>query len=215
MVDWVTGFIETIGYPGIALLMFLEIPVPLIQSEIVMTFSGFTAWNGDLNIVGVAIAGIIGSQVGSVALYYLTRQLDAERVDEFLDKYGGWLGFTRDNLRKGEEFFDRHDRNAVLIGRLVPGLRSFVAVPAGLRRMPFWRFFLANLFGTAFWVSVLTALGAVLGQNYALVDQYSSYITYALLGALVLFVLYRIAKVLYGKATDDGSDEPATEASHA
>ena len=116
-------------------------------------------------------------------------------MTETLDKYGGWLGFTRDNLRKGEEFFDRHDRNAVLIGRLVPGLRSFIAVPAGLRGMPFWKFFWMNLVGTAFWVSVLTALGAVLGQNYHLVDQYSSYITYAMLGALVLFVVYRIAKV--------------------
>lgn len=212
MVQWVTDFIRAIGYPGIALLMFLEIPIPVIQSEIVMTFSGFAAWNDGLNIVGVAVAGIVGSQVASMALYGLCRRLDQDRVDGFLDRYGGWLGFTCDNLRTGEEFFDRHDRKAVLIGRFVPGLRSFIAIPAGLRRMSFWSFFFMNLVGTAFWVSVLTALGAVLGQNYGLVDQYSSYITYGLLAALVLFVAYRIGKVVHRKVS---SDEPAQEPSHA
>lgn len=212
MVDWITNFIETIGYPGIALLMFLEIPIPVIQSEIVMTFSGFAARNGGLNIVGVAISGIVGSQAASVALYWVTRQFDQERVDGFLDRYGGWLGFTCENLQKGEDFFDRHDRKAVLIGRFVPGLRSFIAIPAGLRRMSFWTFFVMNLVGTAFWVSVLTALGAVLGQNYGLVDQYSSYITYTFLAAVVLFVAYRIGKVVHGKVTRDESDK---EPSHA
>lgn len=210
MVDWITNFIETIGYPGIALLMFLEIPVPVIQSEIVMTFSGFAARNGGLNIVGVAIAGIVGSQAASVALYLVTRRLDQQRVDGFLDRYGSWLGFTCENLEKGEDFFDRHDRKAVLIGRFLPGLRSFIAIPAGLRRMPFWSFFLMNLVGTAFWVSVLTALGAVLGRNYGLVDQYSSYITYTFLAALVLFVVYRIGKVVHHKiASDESEQEPS------
>ena len=212
MVDWVTGFIEAIGYPGIALLMFLEVPVPVIQSEIVMTFSGFAARNGRLDIVGVAVAGIIGSQTASVALYSVTRQLDQDRVDGFLDRYGGWLGFTCENLQKGEDFFDRHDRKAVLIGRFVPGLRSFIAIPAGLRRMSFWSFFAMNLVGTVFWVSVLTALGAILGQNYALVDEYSSYITYTLLAALVGFVIYRIGKVVHHKI---GRDDTEQEPSHA
>ncbi len=211
MIDWITDLIDAIGYPGIAVLMFLEIPIPVIQSEIVMTFSGFAARNGRLNIVGVAIAGIAGSQAASVALYGLARRLDQERVDGFLDRYGGWLGFTCDNLEKGEEFFDRHDRKAVLIGRFVPGLRSFIAVPAGLRRMSFWSFFAMNLVGTAFWVSALTALGALLGQNYAAVDEYSSYITYTFLGALVLFVAYRIGKVVRRKVTgDEPAERPST-----
>jgi len=157
------------------------------------------------------VAGIVGSQTASVALYALCRRLDQERVDGFLDRWGGWLGFTCENLRTGEEFFDHHDRKAVLIGRFVPGLRSFIAIPAGLRRMRFWSFFVMNLVGTVFWVSVLTALGAVLGDNYELVDQYSSYITYALLGALALFVVYRIGTVVHRKVT---SDEPDHEPEH-
>lgn len=195
MSEWATSFVETIGYPGIVVLMILEIPIPLIQSEIVMTFSGFAASRGDLNWFLVVLAGITGSQTGSVALFALCRQLSEERVTEFLDRYGGWLGFDRENLESGKERFRRHDHWAVLIGRLVPGLRSFIAVPAGILEMPFWKFFALNLVGTAFWVSVLTYLGSVLGNNYDRVDQYSSYVSYGLLGALAVYVLFRVGVV--------------------
>lgn len=195
MTGWVTDFIETIGYPGILVLMFLEIPVPIIQSEIVMPFSGFTASRGQLNIVLVVLAGIAGSQIGSVALFLLARQTTEERANEFLAKWGGWLGFTPDNLESAQDRFRRHDKWAVLIGRLVPGLRSFIAVPAGIQHMDLWLFFVLNLVGTAFWVTVLGVLGWVLGDQYRQVDQYSSYITYALLGALAIFVLYRLGTV--------------------
>ena len=203
MIDWVTNFVETVGYPGIFVLMVLEIFVPVIQSEIVMTFSGFTASRGDrLNIVVVVLAGIAGSQTGSVGLYLIARQLSRERVNDFLARHGGWLGFDRDNLERAEDLFRRHDRWAVLIGRLLPGLRSLIAVPAGIQKMPFWRFFLLNLVGTAFWVTVLTYLGSVLGENYAKVDQYASYFTYGLLGALAIYVLYRVGVVAKHRVAD-------------
>lgn len=195
MADWVTSFVETVAYPGIFVLMIVEIFLPIVQSEIVMTFSGFAASRGDLNIVGAVVAGIAGSQTGSVALYVIARQISEERLNEFLTKYGGWLGFSHDNLERGEEFFRRHDRWAVLIGRLLPGVRAFIAIPVGIQKMVFWKFFVLNLLGTAFWVSVLTYLGSVLGDNYDQVDQYSSYITYGLLGALGLYVLYRLGVV--------------------
>jgi membrane protein DedA with SNARE-associated domain len=168
-----------------------------------MTFSGFTASRGRLSIVGAIVAGIAGSQTGSVALYAIARQLSEERLNEFLAKYGGWLGFSHENLERAEDFFRRHDRWAVLIGRLLPGVRAFIAVPAGIEKMPFWRFFLLNLLGTAFWVTVLTVLGSVLGDNYDKVDQYSSYITYGLLGALGLYVLYRLGVVTKDKVVTD------------
>jgi membrane protein DedA with SNARE-associated domain len=203
--DWTTNLIESIGYAGIALLMFLEIPIPLIQSEIVMTFSGFTAERGDLNVAVVVLAGVIGSQVGSVALFALCRRLPNERVHELLERYGGWLGFDRNDLESGEARFRRHDHWAVLIGRLVPGLRSFVAVPAGISGMPFWRFFALNLVGAALWIGVLTYLGSVLGDNYDAVDQYSSYITYGLLGAFALYVLFRVVVIARRRMTADRS----------
>lgn len=196
MIEWATSFIETVGYPGIVVLMILEILIPLIQSEIVMTFSGFTASRGELNVFLVVLAGVTGSQVGSLALFAVCRWAPEDRVIDFLDQYGGWLGFGRANLESGRERFRRHDQWAVLIGRLLPGLRSFIAVPAGFSGLSYGRFFLLNLLGTAFWVSVLTYLGTVLGKNYTIVDQYSSTITYALLGAVVVYVLFRAARVV-------------------
>ena len=205
MADWATNLVESIGYVGISLLMFLEIPVPLIQSEVVMTFSGFTAERGDLNIFLVVLAGVTGSQIGSVALFALCRRLPNEKVKELLERYGGWLGFDRDDLESGEARFRRHDHWAVLIGRLVPGLRSFIAVPAGISGMPFWEFFVLNLVGAALWIGVLAYLGSVLGENYDAVDQYSSYITYGLLGVIGLYVLFRVVVIARRHLTADRS----------
>lgn len=195
MTDWAITFIETVGYPGIVVLMILEIPIPIIQSEIVMTFSGFTAANGDLNLFAAIAAGVTGSQFGSVVLYWLCTHFEEERVNDFLERWGGWLGFDGDDLERGQEYFRRHDRWAVLIGRLVPGLRGFIAVPAGIQGMSFPRFFTFNLLGTAFWVSVLAWLGSVLGENYGAVDEYSSYVTYALLGGVAAWIVYRVGVV--------------------
>lgn len=195
VLETVTSFVESVGYLGIAVLMLLEIPVPVIQSEIVMTFAGFTARAGQLSVPGVVVAGVAGSQAGSMALYAACRRLPEERVRGFVADHGTWLGFTRDNLKAAEERFDRHGAAAVLIGRLLPGLRSFIAVPAGLVGMKAWRFFAFNLVGTVFWVSLLAGLGYALGSQYQLVDRYSTYVTVAFAGAVVGLVVWRVVKV--------------------
>ena len=202
MSEWVTSFVEAVGYAGIIVLMILEIPIPIIQSEIVMTFSGFAASRGDLNPILVVLAGVAGSTIGSVALFAVARRVPEATVKDFLERYGGWLGFTRENLESAQDRFRRHDHWAVLIGRLIPDIRSFIAIPAGFTRMPYWEFIALNLVGTVFWISVLTYLGSILGENYGLVDQYSSYITYGLLGAAAVYVLYRVAVLTRAHLSD-------------
>lgn len=196
MSDWLTGVVETLGYPGIALLMVLEIPVPVIQSEIVMGFAGFSAARGALSLPGVVVAGVVGSQLGSLALYGVARQLPEARVRGFVSDHGAWLGLSDDTLRRAEERFERHGSAAVLVGRLLPGMRSFIALPAGLLGMSLPRFAALNLVGTTFWVTVLAVLGAQLGDRYRLVDRYSGWVTAVLLGALALFVVYRLVVVV-------------------
>jgi membrane protein DedA with SNARE-associated domain len=199
--DWITSVIETIGLPGITGLMALEMFIPVIQSEIVMTFSGYTASEGEMNVVLVAAVGIAGSQLGALMLYGIVRPLSEDRVNGFLDRYGGWLGFDLDDLESAQNWFRRRDHWAVFIGRFIPGVRGAIAVPAGVQRMPVWKFFLANLAGTVFWVGLLTYLGWVLGENFDLVDRYSSYITYTFLGLVAAWVLYRVGVVLHRRST--------------
>jgi membrane protein DedA with SNARE-associated domain len=201
--EWVKGFVETVGYVGIGVLMFLEIPLPLIQSEIVMTFAGFTAKAGELSLVLAIVAGVTGSQVGSMALYALCRRLPEECIRGFLADHGTLLGFTQENLKRAEDRFRRHGALAVIVGRLLPGLRAFIAVPAGLLGMPAWLFFACNLLGTAFWVTVLGSLGYALGSQYQLVDTYSSYVTFAFLGVVAALVVWRIVQVRRARQHQD------------
>lgn len=195
MTEWVTGVVETVGYPGIALLMALEIFLPVVQSEIVMTFSGFASSAGELDLAAVVLAGVVGSQLGSVGLYLLATRLPEHRVRRVVADHGAWLGLTDDGLRSLEQRFSDHDGRAVLVGRLLPGLRSFIAVPAGLLGMPLPRFFAYNLVGTAFWVTVLAVAGSLLGQQYQLVDRYSSWVTAAFVALVVLAVAQRVRVV--------------------
>lgn len=195
MTDTLTGLTDSVGYLGIFVLMLLEIPLPIIQSEIVMTFSGFAARNGPRLLVATIAAGVLGSQTGSMLLYAACRKLPEHKVRGFVADHGTWLGLTRENLTSAEDRFRRHGALAVLIGRLLPGLRAFIAVPAGLVAMPAWQFFAFNLAGTLFWVSVLTLLGYWLGSQYELVDQYSSYLTVAFLVVVVGLVVKRVVSV--------------------
>jgi membrane protein DedA with SNARE-associated domain len=104
-------------------------------------------------------------------------------------------GLDEPGLVRAEDRFRRHGAVAVVTGRLLPGLRSFIAVPAGIVRLPVWQFFVFNLLGTAFWVTVLAVLGSALGQRYELVDRYSSYVTAVFVVGLVSLVVYRVVAV--------------------
>lgn len=195
MTEWVVGLVEDLGYLGIGVLMLLEIPVPLIQSEIVMTFAGFAASAGRLSVVAVIAAGASGSQIGSLGLYAAARRLPEERVRGFVARHGDWVGLDEPGLARAEDRFRRHGAVAVFLGRLLPGLRSFIAVPAGIVRLPLWQFFVFNLLGTLVWVTLLALLGSALGTRYALVDQYSSYVTAGFLTVVLSLLVYRVGRV--------------------
>lgn len=195
MSEWLTAVVGAVGYVGIALLMLVEIWLPIVQSEIVMTFAGFAARRGELSLAGVLGAGLLGTQLGSITLYAACRYLPEERVRALVADRGTWLGFTRDNLRSAEQRFSDHDVTAVLVGRLLPGLRGFIAVPAGLLHMPALRFLLANAVGAAVWTTGLALLGYLLGSQYRLVDRYSTFVTVGVVAVVAALVGWRVVKV--------------------
>jgi membrane protein DedA with SNARE-associated domain len=186
MFDWIHTIMNTLNYPGIAFLMFLEVVFPPIPSEIIMPLAGFTASNGSLNVIGVILAGTVGSMVGAVVFYYLGKIVGTERLVMLADKYGKWLTVSGKDVRKADYWFDRHGNKVVFFCRLVPGIRSLVSIPAGVSEMKLLPFLLYTLVGTLIWNIALTYAGFALGENYEVVDQYMGDSGKIVLGILVV-----------------------------
>ncbi len=189
MLDWIQQTMTTLGYPGVALLMFLENVFPPIPSELIMPLAGFSAASGDLSFVGVFVAGALGSLVGQVPLYYLGRWAHEDRLVRWADRYGKWLTLSGKDIKKADDWFDRHGNKAVFLARLVPGLRSLISIPAGMSEMPLTTFWLYSALGTALWTLLLTALGGILRRNYKLVETYLGPVSFIVLGGLAVFAV--------------------------
>ncbi len=194
MFDWIQQTMTTLGYPGVALLMFLENVFPPIPSELIMPFAGFSAARGELSFVGVVIAGAVGSLLGQLPLYYLGRWAHEDRLVAWADRYGKWLALSGNDIRKADDWFDKHGNKAVFLARLVPGIRSLISIPAGMSEMPLSTFWLYSALGTTLWVLLLTALGGVLGQNYTLIDTYLGPVSLVVLGGLLVAAIVWILR---------------------
>jgi membrane protein DedA with SNARE-associated domain len=195
MVEWIQNLMDSLGYFGILLLMILENVFPPIPSEVILPSAGFAASRGDLNVVGVVLVGTLGSVLGTLPLYYVGRVFSEDRLVEWADKHGKWLALSGKDIRKADDWFDRHGAGAVLFGRMVPGIRSLLSLPAGMSEMPLPKFVLYSAIGSALWSSLLTGAGYLLGENYDRVEQYvgpaSTIIVAGLLVAAVVWVIRR------------------------
>ena len=189
MIDWIASVVHSLGYPGIALLMFLENVFPPIPSELIMPLAGFATTTGGLSPIGVIIAGTFGSLIGQLPLYYLGKLADEARLKRWANRYGRWLMVSSDDIGKADGWFDRHGGRAVLLARLIPGVRSLISIPAGMSNMPLIPFLLYTLLGAALWTSLLTYLGRLLGQNYREVERYLGPVSYVVLGLLVVLAI--------------------------
>jgi len=191
MADWIIRIIETSGYFGIVFLMFLENVFPPIPSEIIMPLAGFIVSKGERTFLGVALSGTIGSVLGALPLYYAGYFIGERRLERFVDEYGRWLTISRKDLEKAKKWFDRHGRTAVLFCRLVPGVRSLISIPAGIKKMPIISFLGYTAIGASFWTVILTYAGYVLGAKFGQVEKYLNPISYGVLLAIVLIYCKR------------------------
>ena len=206
MLDWVTRTLESGGYLAVAGLMFLENVFPPIPSELIMPFAGFTAGQGKLSFWGVVLAGMIGSLLGQLPLYYLGKFVGEERLKAWADKHGKWLTLSGEDIQKAKEWFERHGTKAAFFGRLVPGVRSLVSLPAGFSSMPLIPFLLYSAAGTGLWAGILAYLGRLLGKNYKAVQGWLEPATYVILGLMVLSFVVVIVK---RKRAEKGGEAPA------
>jgi membrane protein DedA with SNARE-associated domain len=198
--DWITGLIEQMGYFGIALLMFLENLFPPLPSEVIMPMAGFTASDGELNIVGVLVAGTVGTLAGALFWYTVARKLGEDRLRRWADRHGRWITLSPEDIDKLDGWFERHSRWAVPVGHLVPGIRTLISIPAGIFGMGLARFILLTVLGAGAWTSALGLAGYVLGSRFDQVDRYLGPASTAIMGAILLWYLYRVATFKRGKA---------------
>lgn len=193
MFTWATDLIERLGALGVAFLMFLETVFPPIPSELIMPLAGFSAARGDATLVGVLLAGIVGSLVGAVLWYEVGRRVGGERIRHFAARHGRWLTLAPQEIDQAEAWFHRRGRWAVLIGRLVPGIRSLISVPAGVAKMPFGQFLLYSTLGTAVWTALLTGAGYLLEDQYTRVGAWMNPVSNVVIVSLVGWYLWRVA----------------------
>ena len=195
MTEWITNTMESLGYMGIALLMFLENLFPPIPSELIMPLAGFTVSKGSMEFIPAVLAGIVGTVLGAFPWYYLGKFVSEERLEHLADKYGKWITVSSKDIKKANEWFNRHGVKAVFLGRLVPGVRTLISLPAGINNMAFIPFILYSTLGTTIWVIFLTSAGYLLGDNYELVDKYLAPLSKIVLLSLVIwFIIWIVRK---------------------
>lgn len=185
--QWLVEIVGSFGYPGLFILSFLGnvlVPIPV---EVVMIPAGFLIEQGQMKLWAVLLSAIGGDICGSVCGYYLALHFGRR----FLYAYGKYLFFTHERMQMLDKFFASHGEISTLTGRLVPGLRHFMAFPAGLSHMNVKKFALYTGVGGGLWISTLLLIGYVIGGNEALIKHYLPLITWAVvLGVGVMIVLY-------------------------
>lgn len=167
---WVLIIMEKFGYLGIIFAMFAENVFPPIPSELIMPAAGFAVARGDLNLILVILAGTLGSVLGALPLYYLGRLLNEDRLMVFTEKYGKYVFVKPSDIRSSSVWFDKHGSKAVFFGRMVPGIRSFISIPAGMSKMPLLPFLAFTALGSSIWTSLLTIAGYYFGENYEVIE---------------------------------------------
>lgn len=195
MFDWITAVIERLGYWGIAALTLLENIVPPIPSEVVIPLAGFVSAKGKLTFWGVVIAASVGSLLGAAGWFGVARWIGNKRLRQWIDDHGHWVTLTCETIDKAQAWFDRHGKWAVFLGRLVPGVRTFVSVPAGFAEMSFLPFILASAAGTVIWTLALAWAGVALESQFDVVGKYINQVSNVLLGAFVFYVGWRYVKI--------------------
>ena len=192
MGDWIVRLIEQSGYLGVGFLMFLETIFPPIPSEVIMSIAGVAAGEGQLNYGLVVASGTGGAMLGNIIWYLAARALGVERLRPFIRKHGRWLTITWPEVERAQHWFGLHGWYFVLLGRLVPTIRSLVSIPAGLLKMRFRTFFIASLIGTGAWTAILAAAGYKMGEHVADVNRFLGPVSNAILLLLVAIYVWRL-----------------------
>ena len=192
MEAFVQLLMQRLGPFGIGLLMFLENVFPPIPSELIMPLAGYLATRGDMNILVVIGAGAVGSLLGTLPWYYLGRRLGHDGVRRLAENHGRWLTMSPSDVDAASDRFKRHGNWSVMLGRLIPTVRTLISVPAGVANMPLGQFLVFSSVGTLLWTAALAMAGYLLGQAYSTIQDYVDPVSTTVLIILVGYYIYRV-----------------------
>ena len=194
---------QWIGYGAILLAMFLENLIPPIPSELIMPLGGFYVYQGQLEFLPVILAGLIGTVLGALPWYGIGRIVNEERLEQWLDKNGRWIGINPQELSRSRRWFNKYGVSLVFWGRLVPGIRTLISVPAGVELMPLTPFLIWTAAGSLIWTLFLTISGYYLGNNYSNIEEWLSpfsnffkLIILLIISAALIILIYKILRKL-------------------
>ncbi|CAM3346342.1 DedA family protein [Paracoccus nototheniae] len=192
MFDLITAWLAAMGSFGVAALMLLENVFPPIPSELIMPFAGYLAANGTLSFAAVVIAGTAGSVAGAFLWYQIGSLVTEPRLRRFIARHGRWLTISVADLERALSWFDRHGRTAVFLGRMVPGVRTLISIPAGMTGMRTLPFLLYTALGSLIWTTALTVSGYVLKAQFARVEVLINPVTNILLLLVASLYVWRL-----------------------
>ena len=192
-----------IAYLVICFAMFLENIIPPIPSEIIMPLGGFFVYQGNLNFYTLVIFGLIGTVLGALPWYYLGKFLNEKKLANFVESKGKFLGISSNDLYKSKLWFDKYGVSLVFWGRLIPGIRTLISVPAGIELMPLKKFLIWTSLGSLIWVLILTFAGYFLGENFRIIESYMDNFKMFVKPILIIgfvFLTFKFLKNIYLKS---------------
>lgn len=203
LLGWAERVMAALGEWGVGILVLVESIFPPLPSEVVLPLAGFLTSQGGLSLPLVIATSTLGAYLGALGLYGLGAALGQERSIRVLAKLPL---VDREDFERADAWFGRHGRSSIFFGRLIPGVRSLISLPAGAQRMNLATFSVFTVAGSGVWNGLLIGLGVALGTQYALVDRYSRYINYALYavlaGLLVALIVRRVRRARERPAQD-------------
>ncbi|MDR1884962.1 MAG: DedA family protein [Synergistaceae bacterium] len=187
LVEWLVGVIGAMGYPGVIMLMFLESSFFPFPSEVVMPPAGYLANRGEMSLLPVILCGVIGSLFGALFNYWIAVRWGRR----FFERYGRYFRVSPEALDRAEAFFGKHGHVSTFTARLLPVIRQYVSLPAGLARMNLVKFCVFTGLGSGIWVTALTLIGYCLGGDAGGTSRALHIVTQALVGfCAVVIVVY-------------------------
>ncbi|MFH0969333.1 MAG: DedA family protein [Patescibacteria group bacterium] len=190
--EFIMHGISAMGYWGVGLMMAIESACVPLPSEIIMPFSGFLVSKGEFTLWGVTIAGSVGSLMGSLLAYYV----GVFGGRSFIEKYGKYILITKHDLNIADNFFNKYGASAVFFSRMLPVVRTFISLPAGIAKMNVWKLSAYTFAGSIPWCYFLAYVGKRLGDNWEIVGTYFRKFDYAIAILFIICVIWFVKRHL-------------------